>query len=196
MRTPITSALLVVIALVSFAHSAAAQSSPVLSQPQSPQQTPQRLPAGAKLLPPPPATQVSLLGNQAGSASDLTRRELKEWTAALQNQKNGLALNLQKFGSGPDVPNCAHIRIIQAPETDSEMVVQMSPGEGGPITTFQGLPPCRRDLPSPITAQRFHGMPLPPVPPRKPFVLPPASEMPSSQPLPAQRKQDPPSPKP
>lgn len=156
MRTPIASALLVVFGLVFFAHSAAGQSIPIPSQPQSLQQTPQKPPSNAKLLPLPPATQVPLFPNQAGSANDhiIAPQELKELKGRI-----GAAINMQMLGGGPDAPNCAHIRIIQAPEMDPEMVVQMSPGDGGPIQTFQGLPPCGRDLPAPMLAQRFYGVP-------------------------------------
>ena len=102
-----------------------------------------------------------------------------------------------KFGGGSDAPNCAHIRIIQAPEMDSEMVVQASPGDGGPIQAIRGLPPCRRDFSAPMTAQRFHGMPpMLPLPPRKQFAPPPASQIPPAQPWSAQPKMDAPSPKP
>lgn len=174
-----------------FVNSAAAQSSQMSSPPL--QQTPQKPPSSIKLLPPPPAAQIQLLANQAGSASDrtLTTQELKDWIGALQNQKNGLSFNLQRFGTGPDAPNCAHIRIFQAPEMDSEMIVQRSPGDGGPIQTFQGLPPCRRDLPAPMTVQRFHGLPpILPFQPRRPFIQPPASQIPSAQPQQVRPKTD------
>lgn len=188
MYARIASALLVVFGLVFFARSAAAQSSPIPSQPQSSQQTPQKPPSNAKLWPLPPAP---LFPNQTGSANNhiIASQELKG--------RIGAATNMQRFGSGPDAPNCGHIRIIQAPEMDPEMVVQMSPGEGGPITTFPGLPPCRRDLPAPMAAQRLYGVPpMLPVPPRRPFVQPPASQIPFAQPQPARNKADAASPKP
>jgi hypothetical protein len=196
MRTPIASALLVVFGLVFFAHSGAAQSSPIPSQPQSPQQTAQKPPSNPKLLPL-PAAQVVLLPKQDGSASDpsITLQELRTWTQAQQNLGDGAGL--MRFGDRPDAPKCAHIRIIQAPEMDSEMVVEAPPGAGGNITTFQGLPPCRRDLPTPMTAQRFYGVPPKlPVLPRAPFVQRPASQVPSAQPRFVQPKTDAPSPKP
>lgn len=175
-------ALFVLFCSLFLVPSAASQSRPMTSP--RLQQSPQKPASSAKLLPPPPAAQVRLLANQAGSASErtITPQELKEWIGALQNQKSGLVMNLQRFGTGPDVTNCAHIRIIQAPEMDSEMVVQISPGDGGPIQTFQGLPPCRRDLPAPLAAQRFYGAPpMLPVPPRRPFLQLPASQIPSAQ---------------
>ena len=166
---------------------------------QVPQQPHERMLPAAKLLPPPAATQIVLQPNQNGSASDHASKlqELKTWMERLQNQKDGLAKDLQRFGEGPDAPNCAHIRIIQAPEMDSEMVVQASPGDGGPIQTFQGLTPCRRDLPAPMTAQRFYGVsPKLPTLPRVPFVQPSVSQIPSAQPQSVQPKPDGPAPKP
>lgn len=195
MRTSIA-ALLVLFGLLFFANSAAAQSGPISSQ--LLQQTPQKSPTGAKLLPPLPATHI-MLPKQDGSGNDhaIKLQELKTWIERLQNQKDGFAKNLQRFGDAPDAPNCAHIRIIQAPDMDSEMVVQISPADGGPITTFQGLPPCRRDLPAPIIAQRFYGVPpMPLLPPRRPFVpQPPASQIPSAQPQSVEPKVDAPNPK-
>jgi hypothetical protein len=182
--------------LFSSAHFTAAQSSPIPSQAQQPSE--KMLPA-AKLLPLPPSTQIVLLPNQNGSASDhaINLQELRTWTERLQNQKDGLAKDLQRFGDDPDVPNCAHIRIFQAPEMDSEMVVEAPPGAGGNITTFQGLPPCRRDLPAPMAVQRFNGVPpMFPIPPRKPLVLPPPRQMPSAQPMRVGPKPNEPSPKP
>lgn len=189
MRTPIASALLVVFGLVFFTPSAAAQSSPIPPQPQSPQQAPQKPPSSAKPLLLPPATQVVLLPKHDSSASDptMTVQELRTWIQTRQNRKDGPGL--MSFGDGPDAPNCGHIQIIQAPEMDSEMIVEAPPGAGGNITTFQGLPPCRRDLPAPMTAQRFYGVPpMLPFPPRKPSARPPASQIPSGQTQPAQNK--------
>lgn len=194
MRAPMASALLVAFGLVFFAHYAAAQSGPILSQAPQPQE--KMLPA-AKLLPFPPAIQIVLLPNQNGSANDpaitLQRaQDLRTRIQALQNRKDGSGL--MRFGSAPDAPNCAHIQIIQAPEMDSEMVVQVSPGDGGPIQTFQGLPPCRRDLSAPMTVQRFYGAPpILPIPPRRPFVLPPVLQIPSAAPAPVKPKTDSPS---
>lgn len=183
--------LLVLFGLLFFAYSAAAQSSPITSQ--LPQQTAQESPTSDKLLPLPPATEIVLLPNQNGSANDhaIKLQELKTWTGRLQNQKDGLGKDLQRFGDGLDAPNCAHIRIIQAQEMDSEMVVHMSPGDGGPIQTFQGLPPCSRDLPAPMTVQRFYSAPpMLPVPLHIPLVQPPVSQIPSAQPRPPQPKPD------
>lgn len=197
MRARTASALFVLFAFFAALPFAAAQTSPIPVQ--SPQQTQEKFAASAKPLPLPPATQIPLFANQAGSGNDhmITRQELKDWIGALQSQKGGLAMNVQRFGIGPDAPNCAHIRIIQAPEMDSEMVLLTSPGEGGPIQTFQGLPPCRRDLPAPMTAQGFHGVPpMLPIPPRKPFVPSPALQVPTAQTQPAQNKPDAPSTKP
>lgn len=196
MRTSIA-ALLVLFDLLFFAYSAAAQSSAKTSQPQ--QQTPQKPLSSGKLLPPPPATQIPLLANGAGSANGrtITPPEFRDWIAALQNQKNGFAMDMRTFGGSADAPNCAHIRIIQAPETDSEMVVQMAPGDGGPIQTFQGLPPCSRDLPAATTAQRFYGVPPEaPVPQHRPFAQPPARVIPSAQLRPVQPKPNDPDTKP
>lgn len=189
MRARIASASFFFLTLFSSAHFAAAQSSPIPSQ--APQPPEKMLPA-ARLLALPPATQIVLLPKQNGSGNDhaIELQELKTWMERLQNQKDGLAKDLQRFGEGPDAPNCAHIRVFQAPEMDSEMIVQMSPGEGGPIQTFQGLPPCRRDLPAAMTVQRFYGLPpMLPFQPRRPFVQPPASAIPS-QPQPLQPKTD------
>lgn len=196
MRALIAPALFVLFTLFAAEPRASAQSSPIPSQ--SPQQTPQKPPAGDKLLPPLPASQFPPLQIQVGSANDpaIAPQKPKAWIGALQNQKDGLAKSLQRIGGGPDAFNCAHIQIFHAPEMDSEMVVQASPGDRGPITTYQGLPPCRRDLAAPITAERFHGAPMLRIPPHKPFVLPPPSQFPTAQPLPVQPKQDTPSPKP
>lgn len=194
MHARIASALLVVFGSAFFTRSAAAQSSLIPSQPQSLQQTPQRPPSNAKLLPLPPVTQIPLFPNRAGSANDhiIAPQELKELKGRIS-----AGINMQRFGGGPDAPNCAHIQIIQAPEMDSEMVVPMSSGDGGPITTFQGLPPCRRDLPAPMTAQRFYGVPPKlAVPELKPFVQPPVSQIPSAQLMSDQPKADVASPKP
>lgn len=191
MGARIASALFVLFAFVAALPFAAAQTSPVPAPP--PPLTQEKFAASAKPLPLPPATQIPLFPTPAGSAHDpmITPQEGKGWIGALQNQKGGLAMNEQRFGVGPDAPNCAHIRIIQAPEMDSEMVLQTSPGDGGPIQTFQGLPPCRRDLPAPMTAQRFHGVPpMLPIPPHKPFAPSPALQVPSAQTLPAQNKSD------
>lgn len=196
MPARIASASIFLLALFSSVHFAAAQSSPIPSQ--APQPSEKMLPA-AKLLPLPPATQIVLRPIQNGSTNDhaINLQELRTWTERLQNQKDGLAKDLQRFGDGPDAPNCAHIRIFQAPEMDSEMVVEAPPGAGGNITTFQGLPPCRRDLPAPMAVQRFNGVPpMFPIPPRKPLVLPPPRQMPSAQPMPVGPKPNQPSPKP
>lgn len=191
MRAQIASALFVLFAFFAALPFAAAQTSPIPAQP--PQQTQEKFAPSAKPLPLPPATEIPLFPNQAGSANDpmITPQELKGWIGALQNQKDGLALSVRRFGVGPDAPPCAHIRIIQAPEMDSEMIIQTSPGEGGPIQTFQGLPPCRRDLPAPMTAQRFHGVPpMLPIPPRKRFLPSPVLQVPSAQTQPAQNEPD------
>lgn len=158
MRTSIAT-LLVLFGLLFFAHSAEAQSSPMTSQ--LLQQAPQKSPTSAKLLAPPRPTQITLLPKQDGSDNDpaITPQELRTWIQTHQNRKDRLPIIIMRSGGGLDAPNCAHIRIIQAPDMDSEMVVQMSPGDGGPITTFQGLPPCRRDLPTPMAAQLFRGVP-------------------------------------
>lgn len=196
MHARIASASFFFFALFSSAHFTAAQSSPIPSQ--APQSTEKMLPA-ANLLPPPSAAQIVLLPNQNGSANDhaIELQGLKTWMERLQNQKDGLAKDVQRFGSGPDAPNCARIRIFRAPEMDSEMVVQMSHGDGGPIQTIQGLPPCRRDLPAPMTVQRFSGLPpMLPFQPRRPFVQPPASQIPSAQPQQVRPKTDAPDQKP
>jgi hypothetical protein len=193
----IVSALFVLFAFFAALPFAAAQSSPMPSQLLL--QTPPKPSSSVKLLPLPPASQIPPLADQAGASNDhiIAPQEPRGWIGALQIQKDGLAMNVQRFGGGPDAPNCAHIRIFQAPEMDSEMVVQMSPGDGGPIQTFQGLPPCRRDLPAPMTAQRFYSLPpMLPVPPRKPFVRPPASQIPLALPKTVQPKPDAPAPKP
>jgi hypothetical protein len=181
MRAQMASALLVGFGVLSFVHSAAAQSSPIRPQPR--QETQEKSPSDAKPLPLPPATQIVLLPRQIGSANDptITQQELKTRIELLQNLKARLATQI--LGNGLDTANCGHIRIIQAPEMDSEMVVQMSAGDGGPIQAFQGLPPCRRDLPAPMAVQRFDGArPMLLVPPRRPFVQPPALQIPSAQP--------------
>lgn len=197
MGARIASASFFFLALFSSAHFTAAQSSPIPSQAPQP---PERMLPAARLLPIPPATQIALLPNQNGSANDhaIKVQELKTWMERLQNQKNGLAKDLQRFGDGPDAPNCAHIRIIQAPEMDSGMVVQMSPGDGGPIQTFQGLPPCRRDLPAPMTVQRFYSVPpMLPTPPRQPFMgQPTSSKIPATQPQSVRPKPNAPNSKP
>ena len=197
MRARIASALFVLFAFFAALPFAAAQTGPIPVQP--PQQTQEKFAPSVKPLPLPRATEIPLFPNQAGSANDhmITPQERKGWIGAPQNQNDGLAMNVQRSGVGPDAPRCAHIRIIQAPEMDSEMVVQTSPGDGGPIQTFQGLPPCRRDLPAPMTAQHFHGVPpMLPIPPRKPFVPSPVLQVPSAQTQPAQNKPDAPSTKP
>lgn len=193
MRPQIAAALLVVFALLAFLHSAAAQSTP----PPQPKASPEKPPSAAKPLPFPETTQIVLLPSKIGSANDptITPQELKTLISTLQQRK--LASNMQRFGGGLDAPNCAHIRIIRAPEMDSVMVVEAPPGEGGPIQTFQGLPPCRRDLPAPMAVQHFHGVPpMPLVPPRTPFVQPTVSRIPSGQPRPVQPKPDTPGAKP
>lgn len=196
MPARIASAFIFLLALFSSTHFAATQSSPIPSQAT---QSPEKMLPAAKPLPLPPAAQIVLLPNQNGSASDhaTNLQELRNWTERLQNQKDGLAKHLQRFGDGPDAPNCAHIRIFQAPEMDLEMVLEAPPGAGGNITTFQGLPPCRRDLPAPMAVQRFNGVPpMFPIPPRKPLVLPPPRQMPSAQPVPVGPKPNDPSQKP
>lgn len=189
MRARIALALFVLFALLSSAYSAAAQSSPIPSQP--PRESAVKPKSAAKPLELSLVTQVASLPHQVGSANGpaILLQGLETWPLILENRKDGLATKMQRFGASPDAPKCAHIRIIQAPDMDSEMIVEAAPGEGGPILTFQGLPPCRRDLPAPMTVQRFYGAPpMLPVPPRIPFVQPPVSQIPSGQPRPAQPK--------
>lgn len=135
MRARIASASFFFLSLFSSPHFAEAQSSPIRSQTPQP---PEKILPVAKLLALPPATQIVLLPNQNGSGNDhaIELQELKTWMERPQNQKDGLAKDLQRFGGGPHAPNCAHIRIFLAPEMDSEMILQLSPGDGGPIQTF------------------------------------------------------------
>jgi hypothetical protein len=81
---------------------------------------------------------------------------------------------------------CAHIVIFQAPETDSEMVINVPPGTGGDITTFKGLGPCCRDIHPSMTQPKLPGLRLfPRRPPllQPPFVVrPPSDHDPADQP--------------
>lgn len=195
MRARIVIALLVLFGLLCSAHSGAAQSRPIPSQAR--QLTTEKPPSAAKPLELSLATPIASLPRQAGSANDPTStlQAPRTWTDMRQNREDGPAIFIMRSGGGPDAPSCAHIRIIEAPEMDLEMVVEALPGAGGPIQTFQGLPPCRRDL-APKTAQRFYGLPPKlPVRPRTPFVQPSVSH-PSAQPQSLQPKTDAPAPKP
>ena len=196
MRTRIALALVVLFVLLSSAYPAAAQYSPIPSH--LPRESGAKPKSASKPLELSLVTRVVSVPRQAGSANDpIPPQGLKIWPLVLENRNDGIAVDMQRFGSGLDAPNCAHIRIFQAPEIDSEMVVQTSPGDGGPIQTFQGLPPCRRDLPAPLSLQRFNGVPpMFPFPPRKSLVLPPLRQVPSAQPMPVGPKSDDPSPKP
>jgi hypothetical protein len=81
---------------------------------------------------------------------------------------------------------CAHIIIFQAPETDSEMVINLPPGTGGDITTFKGLGPCCRDIHPSIPQPKLPSLRFfPQQPPllRPPFVVrPPSDQAPADQP--------------
>ena len=80
---------------------------------------------------------------------------------------------------------CAHIIIFQAPETDSEMVINVPPDTGGDITTFRGLGPCCRDIRPSIAQPKYPGMRLfPRRPPllQPPFVVRPSDHAPADQP--------------
>jgi hypothetical protein len=80
---------------------------------------------------------------------------------------------------------CAHIIIFHAPETDSEMVINVPPGTGGDITTFKGLGPCCRDIHPSIAQPKFLGMRLfPGWPPslQRPLLQPPSDQAPADQP--------------
>ena len=78
----------------------------------------------------------------------------------------------------PGKANCAHIVVFQAPETDSEMAVEVPPGTGGNITTFKGLEPCPRDFHFAMKAQ----LPGPFFRRRGPFFRRPLEQFPSGQP--------------
>jgi len=75
---------------------------------------------------------------------------------------------------------CAHIIIFEAPETDSEMVVNVSPDAGGKITTFKGLGPCCRDIRPSMAPPKLPGLKL--FPRRPPFPERPFARPPSAQP--------------
>ena len=183
MRAHVASRVFVLLATLSFSGFAGAQSSQ--TGPQPPQESLQKRTSPAKPFVLAAATGAAHLQGRTDSA-DGTVKPLpvhKNWSILLQRPEDGPRF-LQRFGSGPDAPNCAHIRIFQAPDMDSEMVIEATPGTGGEITTLKGLPPCSRDLPSPLTVQRLPGLPPTlPAPGQMPYVVPPAaSKVPAAQP--------------
>lgn len=193
MRASMASALFVLFALFASPRFTVAQTSPTHSQPSH--VTPEKPPSSSNLLAIAP-TQTTPPPSHTGFASDLSGslQARKAWSV-LQDRKDGPGL--QSLGCGFEASQCAHIRIFQAPRTDSEMIVEAPPGEGGPIQTFRGLPPCPRDFPAPMTAQRFYAVPpMLSVPPRRPSVQPSASQIPSARPLRARPGSDAPDLKP
>lgn len=180
MRAQIASLPFALVVLLYFSQSAAAQSSTTSSKVR--QQSPQKLPFSAKPLELPRATETTPLQGSFDAAEN-TAKTLpvpKNWAGLLQRREDWSGL--RGFGGGLDGAQCAHIRIFQAPNLDSEMIIDAPPGAGGNITTFRGLPPCCRDLPHQTDAQRYPGLlQMFPVPRRMPSVQPPGSKDPGGQ---------------
>jgi len=182
----VASLVFVFFALPCFSHSAAAQSNATTSQP--PQESAQKLPSIASRLGLPKALQSAPFPPKTDSANDTanTLPVPKNWAMLLENRED--APDLKTFGGGVDARMCAHIRVFPAPNTDSEMIVAAPPGAAGSITTFQALPPCRRDFPAQMAVQRFYGPAMPRVPPSTPFVEPPTWRLRPAQQPPLQPK--------
>lgn len=169
MRNPSASALCCVLSFICVPGPAVAQSTPSSSHP--PQPVLHNSPAAVLELP--KTIQTAPLRQQNAPAKDTESpiEEVRTWLSILQHQKDGPGL--RRFGRAFDSSQCAHIRIFQAPETDSEMIVEAPPGAGGNITIFEGLRPCCRDIAE--APSYFPGLKLFPrrVPPAKlPLVQP------------------------
>jgi len=172
-----------------------AQSIPAGPQPL--QASPEKMAATAKL--------QELLKNRDVGATQIQTlstndpaNALQPWQALLrQHQQNGPII--VRILPPRDAPNCAHIVIYQAPETDSEMILggpKNSPPADGPressdgMPILKGLPPCNRDFRPTIGTMLLprHGSFIQP-----PFVLrPPSEQAPADQP----KKSDAPTSKP
>lgn len=107
------------------------------------------------------AAETGTVPAQTDSKSTNTQQS---WLEILAQQNRSHVDQLWSFKKGilpqPEAPQCAHIIIFRAPETDSQMIVEAPPGLGGNITTFKGLHPCCGDL------RGLHG--LAPITPKAP----------------------------
>ena len=173
MRVGMVFAVSFLLSLTCDPHLAAAQSSPVTSQP--PRASLQNSPPTGNVLALPEAMPTAPLPQHIDTANDpTTLQALKTWTN-LQPQHQKDVPGLKWFGRGLDATQCAHIRIFQAPNIDSEMIVQVPPGSGGDITIFQGLLPCCRDLMTAVVPPNLHQ--AKPTPPGTPLLQAPALDL-------------------
>lgn len=179
MRTRMASAPFVLFVLLYSPRPAAAQSNPPHTQlPQAPLHS---SPSSARVQGLPKAAETASPPQQAGAAnaSPYTLEEMKAWAnTLLQHRKEGPGL--LQFGRPLDALSCAHIRIIPAPNMDSEMILDVPPGTGGPMPMFQALSPCCRDLHPTMALRGFHG--LPPSSLKDGLVVPGKSIVPSPKP--------------
>jgi len=189
-----TSALFVVPAMLFSVRPAAAQSIPPGPEPL--QSSAEKLAATAKL-------QELLKNRDAGTvlpqtpSTNDTRNALQSWQSLLRQHQQDGPLTVKILPTN-DAPNCAHIIVYQASETDLEMILRgpkNPPADLGPraatdgMPTFKGLPPCSRDLRPAV------GTIL--LPRRGSFVQPPSVLRPSDQaPADQPKKSDAPTPKP
>jgi len=186
MQCRMTSALVVLFTLAFSPRPVVAQSSPTGPQPLK--ASAEKMAATAEVHELLKSSDVGAVHLHTPSANDATNA-LQPWQGLLrQHQQNGPIT--ARILSPEDAPNCAHIVIYQAPETDSEMILG-GPKNAPPLAdvpresrdgmpTFKGLPPCSRDFRPAIGVMLFprRGPLLQP-----PFVLrPPPDQAPADQP--------------
>jgi hypothetical protein len=137
MRIRMISALSVVLALI---YSAAAQVNPSL--PPSPQATFGQLPLPAKLS----EYQKGTESGQSRLHSDLTRESantLRSLRNLLIQREGANAMGMQSPIAGS---RCAHMVIFQAPNVDSNMILEMPRESTSEMPTFRGLQACSGDF--------------------------------------------------
>lgn len=184
MRIAMVSALFAFTSFLFSPRPLAAQSNTISSPRPQPSLSKPPLHNGAAVLPKASeVVSVPLLIDSPNQSSSTTARQAP---MLFTFQKDGpRVLDLYR---GPDASNCAHIVIYQAPNMDSDMIVQQDPKEsGGNMPMFQALPPCSRDFHSPMLAFRvFPKIPQlrPGIPFGKPALGQPAAD-PSSTPAPS-----------
>jgi TonB family protein len=149
MRVRTVSAASSLLFLICDLHPAAAQSDRASSQ--SPQVSPASVAPLLKTLENPKSRQAATVPQQSNPASKGANPELS-WKLAPPGKRASLLLGFSQF----EGPQCAHIVVFQAPDTDSQMIREVPRDSGGPMPTFPALPPCSRDFTTALVPPESH----------------------------------------
>jgi hypothetical protein len=140
MRTRIVSALCVVLPLICSPRPAAAQFNP--SVPQLPQASFRKLPSPPKLS----EFQRATESRPSGLRSDLrdeSANVLQSLRNLLTQRESGKAIGGQSL---VEARQCAHIVIFEAPNMDSQMIIEAPKELAGDMPRLQGVQACGEDF--------------------------------------------------